>query len=175
MIPYHAIVFERDELWKEDAEFAHDADGDVAPDLHAKHAIDPALERKRRHIAAKMDNNRIHAGSQWILHLPPLVQAVAALCLERFDVSHRRTKMQSVKKDFDFIPDSMEEVRIGRYRHYKGGEYDVLDVARHSENKEELVIYRALVDGTLWARPKRMFLEKISDGKSDIPRFTFMK
>jgi hypothetical protein len=60
----------------------------------------------------------------------------------------------------------------GRYCHYKGGLYEVLGVARHSETAEELVVYRALYgDFGLWVRPKTVFLETVMvDGKS-IPRF----
>lgn len=54
----------------------------------------------------------------------------------------------------------------GIYRHYKGDQYIVEDVALHSETKEELVIYRALYgDRKLYARPKTMFLEEINPAK----------
>ena len=51
-------------------------------------------------------------------------------------------------------------VRPGRYRHFKGNEYQVLGVARHSETEEEMVVYRALYgEGGLWVRPAAMWLE----------------
>lgn len=54
----------------------------------------------------------------------------------------------------------------GIYRHYKGDKYIVEDIALHSENKEDLVIYRALYgNGQLYARPKTMFLEEIAREK----------
>ena len=58
----------------------------------------------------------------------------------------------------------MEKLVIhGIYRHYKGDYYIVEDVARHTENDEELVIYRGLYENApLWARPKTMFLSEIS-------------
>jgi len=61
----------------------------------------------------------------------------------------------------------MNQLRInGIYRHYKGDKYIVLDVATHSETKEELVVYRALYgDNKLYARPKTMFLEEIPPEK----------
>jgi hypothetical protein len=61
---------------------------------------------------------------------------------------------------------------LGRYRHYKGGEYEVLGVARHSETLEPLVLYRASYgEGGLWVRPHAMFLEQIeSEGRLQ-PRF----
>ncbi len=68
----------------------------------------------------------------------------------------------------------MNPVEPGRYRHYKGREYVVLGIARHSETQEELVVYRQdYGDSSLWVRPKRMFLEQVQiDGKS-VPRFEF--
>lgn len=64
-------------------------------------------------------------------------------------------------------------LKLGKYRHYKGKEYEVIGVAKHSETLEELVVYRALYDeGQIWVRPLKMFLEKVEvDGKK-IPRFS---
>jgi len=63
-------------------------------------------------------------------------------------------------------------VRPGRYVHYKGGEYEVLGVARHSETEEELVVYRALYgERGLWVRPKVMFTETVETGDGVVPRF----
>lgn len=53
-----------------------------------------------------------------------------------------------------------------KYRHYKGGEYVILEIAEHSETNEKLVVYKALYgDGKVWARPYSMFFDKINDGK----------
>jgi hypothetical protein len=61
----------------------------------------------------------------------------------------------------------------GRYRHYKGGEYEVLGCVRHSETLEPLVLYRALYgEQGLWVRPHAMFFEALDvDGRLQ-PRFT---
>ena len=67
-------------------------------------------------------------------------------------------------------------IKPGRYRHYKGQDYEVIGCARHSETEEELVVYRALYgDRGLWVRPIAMFAEQLSiDGKS-VPRFLFLE
>ncbi|MCQ2491029.1 MAG: DUF1653 domain-containing protein [Ruminococcus sp.] len=63
------------------------------------------------------------------------------------------------------------DVEIGaHYRHYKGNEYEVIAVARHSENNEELIIYKSIRNGCVWARPKAIFCGKAGDGT--ISRFT---
>jgi len=71
----------------------------------------------------------------------------------------------------------MEEapVRPGRYRHYKGNEYLVIGVARHSETEEELVVYRPdYGNRDLWVRPKPMFLETVEVAGRRVPRFEFL-
>ena len=69
----------------------------------------------------------------------------------------------------------MESINPGRYRHFKGKEYEVLGVARHSETEEELVVYRALYgDFGLWVRPVSMWNEAVErDGKT-FRRFTYI-
>ena len=69
----------------------------------------------------------------------------------------------------------MESIKPGRYRHFKGKEYELLGVARHSETEEELVVYRALYgDFGLWVRPVSMWNEAVErDGKT-FRRFTYI-
>lgn len=65
-----------------------------------------------------------------------------------------------------------QELTPGRYRHYKGGEYEVIGVARHSESDEQLVVYRCLYDNnSLWVRPLPMFVEKVFCAGRWVPRF----
>ena len=60
----------------------------------------------------------------------------------------------------------------GRYRHYKGGEYEVLGVVRHSETLEPLVLYRPLYnDSGLWVRPYTMCTEQVAINGQNRPRF----
>lgn len=65
------------------------------------------------------------------------------------------------------------EFQPGRYRHFKGNEYELLYVARHSETMEEMVVYRALYgEGGIWVRPASMWNEIVErDGKT-YRRFT---
>ena len=59
-----------------------------------------------------------------------------------------------------------------RYRHYKGGLYEVMEMALHSETLETLVAYRNLQTGLLWVRPARMFLEEVMVNGQTIARFS---
>ena len=69
----------------------------------------------------------------------------------------------------------MSEVKFGRYRHFKGGEYEVLHIARHSENEEPLVVYRALYgDGDVWVRPLSMWNESVEYNGEKVLRFTYI-
>ena len=64
----------------------------------------------------------------------------------------------------------------GRYRHYKGQEYEVIGCARHSETQEELVVYRALYgDRGLWVRPVAMFVEQVLINGKSVPRFSCLQ
>jgi hypothetical protein len=67
----------------------------------------------------------------------------------------------------------MSEVAPGRYRHYKGGEYTVLGVARHSETEELVVVYRPdYGEGGLWVRPLAMFTETVETEQGPVRRFS---
>lgn len=68
----------------------------------------------------------------------------------------------------------LDQPRPGRYQHYKGNFYQVVGIARHSETMEELVVYRALYDGTLWIRPRGMFLETVVVEGRTVPRFAYV-
>ncbi len=66
-------------------------------------------------------------------------------------------------------------IRPGRYRHYKGHDYEVLGTARHSETEETFVVYRALYgERGLWIRPIEMFTELVQVGGRSIPRFQWI-
>ena len=69
----------------------------------------------------------------------------------------------------------MEEIRPGRYRHFKGNEYRVIGTARHSETMEEMVVYQALYgEHGLWVRPASMWSETVERDGYCGPRFTYI-
>ena len=71
---------------------------------------------------------------------------------------------------------TMEEIKPGRYRHFKGNEYEVLYIARHSETLEPMVVYKALYgEGGIWVRPASMWNETVErDGKT-YKRFEYIE
>lgn len=69
----------------------------------------------------------------------------------------------------------MEKLKLGKYVHFKGKEYEVIYVGKHTETLEDVVIYRALYgDFGIWVRPLKMFIEKVEiDGKL-VDRFKYI-
>ena len=66
-------------------------------------------------------------------------------------------------------------MKLGKYRHFQGKEYEVIAVAKHSETLEEMVVYRALYGaGDIWVRPLCMFLETVEKDGKVFPRFTYI-
>ena len=62
-------------------------------------------------------------------------------------------------------------VKGDRYQHYKGGLYEIVDMAVHTETKEEVVVYRSLKYGTTWVRPLSVFSSWVTVDKIQVPRF----
>lgn len=66
-------------------------------------------------------------------------------------------------------------IKLGKYRHFKGKEYEVIALAKHSETEEELVVYRALYgEGEVWVRPASMWEEQVQYQGETVSRFTFI-
>ncbi len=66
-------------------------------------------------------------------------------------------------------------LKPGKYRHYKGKEYEVIGTAKHSETLEEMVVYKALYgEGQIWVRPAAMFLEEVQKDGYRGPRFIWI-
>ena len=69
----------------------------------------------------------------------------------------------------------MNEIKIGRYRHFKGNEYEVIAIAKHSETTEDYVVYKALYgDGGMWVRPASMWNEAVERDGVTYKRFTYI-
>ncbi|MBQ8283476.1 MAG: DUF1653 domain-containing protein [Clostridia bacterium] len=67
------------------------------------------------------------------------------------------------------------EIKKGKYKHFKGNEYEVLGIAKHSETLEEMVVYRALYGkGEVWVRPISMWNETIEKDGKTAQRFTYV-
>ncbi len=70
----------------------------------------------------------------------------------------------------------MAELKAGRYRHFKGKEYEVITVAKNSETLEDMVVYRALYgDFGYWVRPLDMFCETVTVNGQTVPRFQYIE
>jgi len=84
---------------------------------------------------------------------------------------HGRDYPCPTMSDSDLTP--LPPTPLGRYRHYKGGEYEVIGVARHSETHEPLVVYRPLYNESgWWVRPHAMFFEEVEIDCRTMRRFT---
>ena len=66
------------------------------------------------------------------------------------------------------------EIKKGIYRHFKGGVYELVAVALHSETLEETVVYRSVEDGRYWVRPASMWNEVVLHNGEEVSRFTFV-
>ncbi|KKQ23783.1 MAG: hypothetical protein US35_C0001G0027 [Parcubacteria group bacterium GW2011_GWA2_37_10] len=66
-------------------------------------------------------------------------------------------------------------MKIGKYEHYEGKQYEVLGIAKHSETLEEFVVYKALYgEGELWVRPLKIFLEEVESNGKKVKRFKYI-
>ena len=85
-----------------------------------------------------------------------------------------------VANDSGFAQIISDKIELGHYRHYKGGEYQVIDTVTHSETMETMVLYRPLYlddsgsEHGLWVRPISMFKEAVEIGEEIVPRFAFI-
>lgn len=69
----------------------------------------------------------------------------------------------------------MNDLPTGKYRHYKGKDYEVIGIAKHSETLEELVLYVPLYgEGGYWVRPRAMFTETVLLDGQETPRFRYL-
>ena len=96
--------------------------------------------------------------------------ALDYICWTLIDENTRRVYEKEIQRKV-----STDEIKPGRYRHFKGNEYEVLYVAKHSETLEPMVVYKALYgEGGIWVRPASMWNETVErDGKT-FKRFEYM-
>ena len=67
------------------------------------------------------------------------------------------------------------DIKPGRYRHFKGGEYQVLYIAKHSETLEPMVVYQALYgEKDIWVRPLNIFVQTVAQNGKTVSRFTYL-
>ena len=67
------------------------------------------------------------------------------------------------------------DIKPGRYRHFKGGEYQVLHIAKHSETLEPMVVYQALYgEKDIWVRPLNIFVQTVAQNGKTVSRFTYL-
>jgi len=70
----------------------------------------------------------------------------------------------------------MKKLELGKYKHFKGGEYEIIGIAKHSETLEDFVVYKALYGKKdLWIRPLKIFLEKVTVNSKKVNRFQKIK
>lgn len=75
----------------------------------------------------------------------------------------------------------LKNIKIGKYKHYKGGEYEVIGLSHHSETLEPLVVYKALYESkefghnAIWVRPFDMFMDKVNLNGEEVPRFKYLE
>lgn len=70
----------------------------------------------------------------------------------------------------------MDKIKLGKYRHYKGNEYEVIGIANHSETLEKMVVYKALYgENEIWVRPASMWNETIEKNGETVKRFTYIE
>jgi hypothetical protein len=101
------------------------------------------------------------------------VLVFAAVSAHASEASHLGTIMQQNEQLLPLSETSKTLCPGDIYQHYKGAQYKVLAVARHSESLEEMVVYEALYgEHDIWVRPLSMFLETVSLNGQTKPRFT---
>ena len=66
-------------------------------------------------------------------------------------------------------------IKLGKYRHFKGGEYELVSIAKNSETLEDMAVYRSLKDGVVWVRPLSMWEERVEHEGKTVFRFTFIE
>ena len=124
-----------------------------------------------------LDNNRMFDASGWTeVDMKPYSARILVVNDGNFKLDlSEETQTKSVESTPKAEEMTNEDINIGRYRHFKGGVYDVIGFAKHSETGEKLVIYKSAENpDDVWARPYDMFAEIIDRDGQKIKRFAKM-
>lgn len=124
-----------------------------------------------------LDNNRMFDANGWTeVDMKPYSARILVVNDGSFKLDlSEETQTKSVESTPKVEEITNEDINIGRYRHFKGGVYDVIGFAKHSETGEKLVIYKSAENpDDVWARPYDMFAEIIDRDGQKIKRFAKM-
>ena len=124
-----------------------------------------------------LDNNRMFDANGWTeVDMKPYSARILVVNDGSFKLDlSEETQTKSVESTSKAEEITNEDINIGRYRHFKGGVYDVIGFAKHSETGEKLVIYKSAENpDDVWARPYDMFAEIIDRDGQKIKRFAKM-
>lgn len=125
-----------------------------------------------------LNGNEVFDCNGWCeIFMPPYSSRILVVNDGSFSIDlDAETPVESVDNSVEEICEQPEEITLGKYRHFKGNEYEVIGFARHSETEEKLVLYRSLKNPEeIWARPYDMFAETIVRDGRTIKRFEKMR
>ena len=126
---------------------------------------DILMDAMHEHTLYSVENQTVH------VTIPPK-QSLILVSMER-DKHKERDMIDQCSVDTSMLRRTIPAP--GRYRHFKGKEYEVISIAKHSETLEEYVVYRQLYgDQSIWVRPLSMFCETIEINGHEQPRFTYI-
>ena len=127
-----------------------------------------------------LNDNQIFDANGWTeIDMPPYSSRILVVNDGSFKLDlNQESVVKSVEsnnstQNDEIDNEEIEEITLGKYRHFKGNIYDVIGFAKHSENGEKLVIYRSVENpDEVWARPYKMFAETIGSDGQTVKRFT---
>lgn len=127
-----------------------------------------------------LNDNQIFDANGWTeINMPPYSSRILVVNDGSFKLDlNQKSVIKSVEsnnstQNDEIDNEEIEEITLGKYRHFKGNVYDVIGFAKHSETGEKLVIYRSVENpDEVWARPYKMFAETIGSDGQTVKRFT---
>lgn len=127
-----------------------------------------------------LNDNQIFDANGWTeIDMPPYSSRILVVNDGSFkldlnqEIIAKPVEINNNMQNDEIDNEEIEEITIGKYRHFKGNVYDVIGFAKHSETGEKLVIYRSVENpDEVWARPYKMFAETIGSDGQTVKRFT---